>query len=294
MCHPRSIAELASHLAAEPNAAFADQIAALFQASRRRWPAVEVERDAFVLHLTSCLPAGEAGRAALTSMHATDLYLACAATLGQADGLEAFEREMIRDVPRFVAHLDDTRDFADELMQQLRMHLWLVPGPDARPRIATYAGLGPLGGWLRVAAVRTALNMKRAAHRRRDAAEHPLPRTTDPELAYFGRLYREQLRDAVQTTLAALPLDQRNVLRLHYLDGLNIDRIGAIYRVHRATIARWLDRTRQRILRETRRLLTARFAIAPRELDGVIGLAHSQLELSLRRVLAEPPAASSA
>jgi transposase len=38
-------------------------------------------------------------------------------------------------------------------------------------------------------------------------------------------------------------------LRYHHVDGLNIDEIGAIYRVHRVTAFRWLEKAKEQLVR---------------------------------------------
>ena len=39
--------------------------------------------------------------------------------------------------------------------------------------------------------------------------------------------------------MQTLSAQERTVLRLHVLDGLGTDEIGALYKVHRTTVARW-------------------------------------------------------
>ena len=249
-----------------------------YAAARAAWPDVDVERAAFAAYL-----AERAGAA-----HATDLYLACGVARGQADALGAFERTLLADVALFVAHVDRSPEFVDELRQQLRTKLFVAPEPHAPPKIAEYSGSGPLRGWLRVAAVRTALNMKRGDRPSDTIEDDELGDRTaggDPQLAYFRSLYRDELQRAFQAALATLSTDERNVLRLHYLDGLNIDKIGALHQVHRATVARWLERSRDTIASETRRVLAEQLSLDDGELDSLIAFVQSQLDVSIRRLL---------
>jgi RNA polymerase sigma-70 factor (ECF subfamily) len=267
--------------------AWHERIAAVHAAGRAVWPTVAVELEAFTAHVTACLPAGAESIAVLATEHATDLYLACGVALGQADAVEAFERTLVKDVPLFVAHVDSSRVFVDELTQLLRTNL-LVAEAGERPRIATYTGKGPLRGWLRVAAVRTALNLKRGERPDRMVDEDELadvPTAGDPALAYVRSRYAPELNEAFRATLAQLGTDERNVLRLHYLDGLNIEKIGTLYGVHRATVARWLERSRAKLLEATRKLLGERLGVGPDELASLISGLQSQLDVSLRRVL---------
>jgi RNA polymerase sigma-70 factor (ECF subfamily) len=216
-------------------------------------------------------------------MHIKDLWLACGCSQAHPAALAGLEA-LLREVGAFIAHIDRSADFADEVRQQLREKL-LVDVGRGRARILDYGGQGPLGGWLRVAAVRTALNLKRG---QREGAAHrdPSPATSpDPELDFIRMRYRAEFQLAFGATLRRLSSDERNVLRLHYLEGLNIDEIGRLYDVHRATIARWLARSRDKILQETRSVLAERLGLSGAELDSLIGLVGSQLEVSLRRLL---------
>jgi RNA polymerase sigma-70 factor (ECF subfamily) len=79
---------------------------------------------------------------------------------------------------------------------------------------------------------------------------------------------------------------QRTILRQQLLDGLSIDEIGALYRIHRATAARWLEQARQQVLENTRALLLERLQVRPQELDSIIRLIRSRLEVSLRQLVA--------
>jgi RNA polymerase sigma-70 factor (ECF subfamily) len=269
--------------------------AALLDACRvasARWPGCRMTPEAFAEYLMERFRTRDDGIGAFASLALDDLYLAAACATGDPAALAALERGPLAEVGAFVAHIDRSPAFADEVRQLLRERL-LVPAPGAPgkpPKISEYAGRGPLGAWLRVAAVRAALNARRGTREKRRAAEvearalrSPIP---DPELDYLAARYGRELTSAFEATLAALPIDQRNVLRLHYLDGLGIDAIADLYRVHRSTAARWLERARRQVLEHTRRSLAERLALSSTELDSLIGLARSRLEITLSRVLA--------
>jgi RNA polymerase sigma-70 factor (ECF subfamily) len=214
-----------------------------------------------------------------------DLALARACAAGDAAALARFEREHLAQVGAFVAHIDRDRDFVDELCQHLRDKLF-VPSAGTPGKIAAYAGRGPLGGWLRVVAVRAALDLKRAQGAQPSGAEVPLDAAgPDPELDLIKAHYRRELADAFAATLRALPPEERTVLRLHALEGCTIDELAALYGVHRATAARWIEGARERLLEETRRLLGERLGLPASEVDSVLGLLRSRVELSLQPLL---------
>jgi len=212
--------------------------------------------------------------------HDADRALARACAAADSAALARFERDQLVHVGAFIASIDAAPEFADEVKQRLREKLFVGP----KPKIAEYEGRGPLGGWLRVAAVRVALDLKRAARRDPHAlGEVPVDTSgPDPELDLIKAHYRRELAEAFQTTLRELPDEERTVLRLHAIDGCTIDEIAALYDVHRATAARWIEKARERLLDETRRLLAERLGLPPAEVDSVLLLLRSRVELSLR------------
>src|SRR5581483_4498624 len=90
----------------------------------------------------------------------SDLYLACACARGVPAALAALDRAVLLRVPAFICRVSTDAAFADEVRQQLRERLLVAP-PGGAPKIAEYGGAGALHAWVRVAALRTALNLRR-------------------------------------------------------------------------------------------------------------------------------------
>ena len=107
-----------------------------------------------------------------------------------------------------------------------------------------------------------------------------------PEIAAIKYRYRDQLRHALEQSLQALPAREKTLLRLTVVDGLNIDAIGAIYRVHRATVARWLVRVRAQVFAEIRERIGLRNQPTVSELRSLLVLLADEVHLSARRILA--------
>jgi RNA polymerase sigma-70 factor (ECF subfamily) len=258
----------------------------LIDAGRKAWPRIAAQPSEFVRHLAERAPPdGD-----LRALHAADLYLAHACALGDAHAIAAFEAQFLVQVPVYVARVDGSPAFVDEVRQQLRVKL--LTGDSTRgPRIADYAGRGPLAGWLRVAALRAARDLKR---RERPLAGDRAPElelrspTPDPELQYLKRRYGDELRQAFEQTLAGLPKQERGVLTLYFLEGMSSREIGALYRTPPSTVRFWIKRARERILAETQRLLRERFGVGSTELRSLMKLAQSQLELDLSALLRAP------
>jgi RNA polymerase sigma-70 factor, ECF subfamily len=278
---------------AQPSPDLERLLASALETARAAWPDVRVEDAEVLEYVAARLPEDGAPDAAtrLAEMHVSDLYLACACARGDDRALKAFDVHFLPEVASFVAQIDRSPSFAVEVRQQLREKLFFHVEGEA-PKIADFTGRGPLGGWLRVAAVRTALNLRRSRKDHDDANDPAgpalVPPTPDPELDYLKTRYGRELREALVTTLANLPADERNVLRMHYIDGLNIDEVGTAYRVHRSTVARWLSASREKILKETKRALGEKLHLDRGEVESMIGLVQSQLDVSIYRLLDEP------
>lgn len=220
---------------------------------------------------------------------AADLYLACGCALGDAAALDAFETAFVARVPSFVAKIDTSPAFVDEVKQHLRERL-LVRHGEQSPRISEYGGRGRLVSWLRVAAIRIALNLKTGKSTERtedEAAADALLVDDDPELEYLRARYRQQFHDAFVGALASLEPRGRTVLRMHLIDGLNIDGIGSVYGVHRATVARWIASARDHLFETTRDALHRELGLSATEFASLVRLVRSQLDVSICRILRE-------
>jgi len=104
-------------------------------------------------------------------------------------------------------------------------------------------------------------------------------------LAELKARYRSELADAFRTSLAELAPRDRTLLRYQMIDGLSIDEIGAIYRVHRATAARWLVGIRDHLVADTRGRLAAKLGVDTEEAASIVRLVQSQLDVSVIRHL---------
>jgi RNA polymerase sigma-70 factor (ECF subfamily) len=93
------------------------------------------------------------------------------------------------------------------------------------------------------------------------------------------------MKRAFHLAVAELEPRERNLLRMHLLDGLSIDQIGVFYRIHRATAFRWVAKARERVWDETRNRLREKLRLSPSEYDSILHQVRSQLDLSIERVL---------
>jgi RNA polymerase sigma-70 factor (ECF subfamily) len=256
-------------------------LAEALSAGRIQWPGVTLPLAALAEHV---------GRQSLSSevvrQRGPDLYLAAACAAGEPAALAAFEQEHLTRVDSYVARIGLTPEMLDELRQALRIRLLL----DQPPRIGTYRGTGPLGGWVRMAAMRVAWNLL-------DAAAVAGARVADdgelaarvaeaaPESELLRARCRPVLQAAVERAIGALDDRDKALLRFHYVEGLSVDTIGTFYRVHRATAARWLVDLRHRLMRAVRRTVAAELRLSPSEFRSLVRTLDGELRVSVSRAL---------
>ena len=192
-------------------------------------------------------------------------------------------------VGRYVASVDASPPFVDELSQLLRDKLF-IGSDESTAKILDYSGRGPLGGWLRVAAVRTARNMKREANARPRTIDEEHARLlasphANPELLYLKGHYGREFREAMEASLTALSAREQTILRLHYVEALSSGAIAKLYGVSGAAVRAWVGDIRATVLLETRKRLAATLRIANDELGDLMALVESRFDLTLSRVL---------
>lgn len=277
--------------------ALEERLQQLLDAGRAAWPDIKNSPSQFIPYLAERLPADEDLAASLLAAHADDLYLACGCVAALPGALQAFDERFLSQVPAFLAGLRPPPFFVDEVRQVLREKLLLgrrSAEEAPAPRLAEYSGRGTLRGWLRITALRTARSLVRNKdeqhdHRDGDEVLRLVAGAQSPETDYLRGRYQPELRQAIRAAIATLPLEQRNLLRLHFMDGLRLEQIGALFQVNKSTISRWLASAREAILAETRRLMFERMGTSAAELDGLMAQLQSQLEVSIAEVLEDAP-----
>lgn len=253
---------------------------ALLTAARDAWPKIAITPSRFIEHLALHVKTREA----LAAVHAGDLYLACGVCANDRAAIAYFEEHFMARVPDYVLRVRVGRDVVDEVQQKLREQL-MMGSEGKRPKLEEYSGKGALGGWLRVTAVRTALNHLRAAGPAQQELGDELSLAADPELAYVKEHAHDLFADAFKRVLAGLDESGRTILRLHYIDGLTMDQLARLYKTPRSTIARRVAEARQQILEATEALLRDERRLSPSALASVIRLGKSRLEVTITRLL---------
>jgi RNA polymerase sigma-70 factor (ECF subfamily) len=255
-------------------------------AARARWPEIALDDEDFARHLRGAgVPAPLAGE------RAEELFLAAACAAGEPAALRALEREYLASMKAYVgARFQVTDAFVDELRQAVRLRL-VVEQP---PRISSFNGSGSLRAFIRVVSVRLALDLIEARGRQPVLMEPEIiARRYSSAPAVESQLTRMEhgprFQSAVEEAVMALTAREKAVLRFHFVEGLNIEAIGRLYRVHRATVARWLVDIRGRIFRAVEQRMAVEVEMSPSEFRSLVGLMREELRLSFSRVLASRP-----
>lgn len=258
--------------------------------ARAPWPTVVLADDVFLNHVADHLSDEEEPLGVLRTLHAGDLYLACACARGDAVALAIFEKAFMSEVPAYLVGRRPTRSFIDEVQQRLRTDNLVQNG--ARPAgIAGYAGRGPLRGWLQVAALRAATKVDVGQRRpggvpiTEMVAEPANTRRADPELEFLRAHFADVFRAAVEGAIASLSVQEANILRLSFIDGLTQEQVARSVHVSLRTIKRRLASTREKVMSETRRRLVEGGRLTASQLTGLMDVMSADLDVTLIRLL---------
>jgi RNA polymerase sigma-70 factor (ECF subfamily) len=254
-------------------------------AGRDAWPDVRLSEDVIARNMSDRVKLDPETQ--LENLHDADLYLAMALAEGDQAALRAFETDLVPQMDIALRRLRLAGGTADEVKQALRFELLVG---DGRKKISDYAGRGELAAWLRVTATRKALKAVRRLDREETLDEilldHWPDATPGPERKHLRSQYTAELKKAIREAFAALEVRQRNLLRQHILDELTIDDLARLYRVHRATCARWLADARADLGKQTRKKLVQALGLGNKdEMDSLLRFLDSDIELSISRIL---------
>jgi RNA polymerase sigma-70 factor (ECF subfamily) len=214
---------------------------------------------------------------------AEGVWLACACERQDRQALEELAGVIGR-ICSVVARKFSRPLDADELTQRTSQRL-LLPGPDGKTRLSTWAGRAPLEDWLKAVVARMAADLSQVAVKEiplEEAALEVLSTVqSDPEVSLLRQRFQGEFKAAFRKALETLPQRDRNLIRQHLIDRISLDDLAKMQGVHRATVARWLAAARSMVLVETRRHLADAMKISPNDVASLVGQLQSQLDVSL-------------
>lgn len=221
-----------------------------------------------------------------------DRQLACALGRGEPRATAEFITTygpMLHDVARRLG----VRQDVDDVVQRLVVAI-VVGSGDAPPKITSYRGQGSLSAWVRAVSTRFMIDQRRrvsAAPQLASVDSAALARSAGFVDAVSDARHATAARAAVEAGFASLTPRARNLLRQASYHGLGVDELGALYRVHRATAARWLQRARQDLHDHAKVALVAATGVDAAEAHAILTAMHQGGAFSLPSML--PPTSES-
>ncbi len=240
--------------------------------ARAAWPDVSWDDAPFIARLGDQVDPG---------LRVTDLYLVMACLAGNGAALRHLDERLKRLVP---AAERIAPGAGEDVVQRVRIRL-LDGEPPKGPVLAAFEARGDLSAWLRVVVTREALSERRRLRPVEAVAELPDLGTGDPELTHLRGQYGVACRDAFELATKELGPEERTLLRLYHVDRLTIDELATLYKIHRVTALRRVERAREALAEGTRRALAARFSAGEETLRSVLRLVDSELDVSVERLL---------
>jgi RNA polymerase sigma-70 factor (ECF subfamily) len=213
------------------------------------------------------------------------VVLACALFDRQPAALACFERTVAPRVRAALKKLGADDVAVEEHLQAARTRLL---ADDGGARLRQYRGVGSFEAFVVTMAVRALTDAHRGPRSHGD--DEPLARLPasvdlERELARTGQA--QHFAMAFREALEALSPRERALLKLNLVDGASIDALAPLYRVSRATAARWLASARQALQKGTLERLGQRTRLEGPELDGLLASLESGFDVSLRRFVEE-------
>jgi len=257
-----------------------------FRAGREAWPEIEVDRERFVTELQRRVSGVEG--LGLASVRGADVYIAIACVDGNQKAIETVRALLAREADFASTKTTASRDQVTEVVLRLSRILF-VDEPERPAALREYSGRGDLKSYLRVTAMRDLVKIVNKGRREvgiedDDLLDRIVP-ASDPELSILRAQYRDVVDEAMREALRTLDERGRALLRYAFVDGWNVDRVGELYNVHRATAARWIAAVREQLGDRIRDQLAARLRVAVDDVDSIVRLVQSRIDVSLERVL---------
>lgn len=217
-----------------------------------------------------------------------DLFLCASCELGEPEGLITLEREYIPSVGLSLRRTGLAEEQVTEVLQQLREKIFTTT-TNGSSRLREYSGRSKLTRWLYVIAVRIEHNNRRAESRRdvRDgmAMASLVDALPNPELKIIKTWQRTQVQQIIERSIRALEGETRQLLRLHFVEELSIDRLSLLYNVHRATVARRITQAVHALRGVVQQLAMEELGLNLLEYQSLLRFVRSQMEVNLKACL---------
>jgi RNA polymerase sigma-70 factor len=234
----------------------------------------------------------------LDNLRWEELFLTTACASGDEAAWKTFHSRyhaVIQKAARYCAENNsEAQELSDSLMSDLFLPISTESGKKTN-KVGQYDGLGSLEGWIKVVVSRLAIDQIRRSQRQVSLEELE----TDPaslrgggresgcgndiDLPKASRMFSASLNHAAEQ----LSAQEKLILSLYYLRDLNLKEIGRTLRVHESTVSRTLDRLKKQLRKSVERHLREHFQVRAAEVPQLIEMAHLEVDVDLKRILAE-------
>jgi RNA polymerase sigma-70 factor, ECF subfamily len=253
-----------------------------FDLGRSAYPAIDLPRSAFTRFAEARAETwkGNPDRAA-------DLYLACACVERVPAAVAEFLAAFGERIPVYLGRLARNADLVAEV-RQILVTRCLVGDGDKPPALHSYSATGSLEGWLRATAVREGLALQRKADRNTDDVQNVLEARlpwVDREISMIKEIYQQPVSQAFAVACAQLAAEDRALLRLHYAEGVTTAKLATMFGMSRATLVRRLTTARESLVDRVKVALKLAAGVADQDVDSVLRLLKSQIDLRLSVIL---------
>ena len=264
-----------------------DDVELALVAALEAWPELAVPKGVF----STFLGARHVNLGGVTSTIAQDLFLACACLHNVPGALGAFFGRYSSTIRAVARRFNTSTAFADEIEQQLNVGLF-VASSERRAGIDQYSGSGPLLGFVCTTARRLALRQARAGAQFQGEEElvREFADLRDQEMDLLKGRYRETFARALPIALRQLPRRDRLILRMNVVQRVNTAKIASMYKVNQSTVSRWIQRAAERIFAVVKEIVCDELQIDTLEMESILGLVRSQIDLTLSHVTGDSSA----
>jgi RNA polymerase sigma-70 factor len=237
----------------------AQEIAEAYERCLKRYPTIQISYKDYQSRIEEIRSKGlslseaQSRIRALALIHYEDLFLAMGCSRQDKVSWEHFADEYIPLLRKFSMQACSDSGEGEDLAQEIIVKM-LKEGN----RMAGYNGRGSLAGWLRVTVAHAAVDRFRRANRLvslDDSSHNGAPADwmvtgeSDREEALDSR-WGPIISNTVSEIISRLAARDRLVLGLYYLRGISLLAIGRQFRIHEATVSRWIERLRRDIRKQ--------------------------------------------
>jgi len=245
-----------------------------------RWPAVAVSQaalDRYMLERNLSL-------VSLSAALRADLYLAVGCFSDAPGAVQTFLAEYATTIASVARQFDPSPTFADEVTQRLAETLF-VDRAGAGRRIGQYRATGALGSWVRTAARRIALRLRKNETSQKlvsdDLLVDEVAAVCDQELALTKSHSAALFRVALQNAIKNLGARERTLMKLHVVAGLTTVQIAKSFGLSQSSVSRSVRASTRKVLDDVKRELRESLGASTRDVDSLFELVQSQVDLTL-------------